>query len=125
SGAGAGRHHPGRGQLLVEAGPVGRHHRLRRPRGGTRRWCGWRHAAHRTADDVPGRSPREIPWFAIGGIDADNLDEVLDAGARRVVVVRAITGAEDPGAAAAGLAARLREAAAERPPAGGRPFPGT
>ncbi|MET8676516.1 thiamine phosphate synthase [Streptomyces sp. NPDC004647] len=49
------------------------------------------------------------PWFAIGGIDASNLDEVLDAGARRVVVVRAITEADDPGAAAADLAARVRE----------------
>ncbi|MEF3115610.1 thiamine phosphate synthase [Streptomyces chrestomyceticus] len=48
------------------------------------------------------------PWFAIGGIDASNLDQVLDAGARRVVVVRAITEAEDPGAAAAGLAKRIR-----------------
>ncbi|MGW1469421.1 thiamine phosphate synthase [Streptomyces sp. NPDC002308] len=49
------------------------------------------------------------PWFAIGGIDAGNLDEVLDAGARRVVVVRAITEADDPAAAAAGLAKRVRE----------------
>jgi thiamine-phosphate pyrophosphorylase len=48
------------------------------------------------------------PWFAIGGIDASTLGEVLAAGARRVVVVRAITEAEDPGAAAAALAARLR-----------------
>ncbi|MET7364217.1 thiamine phosphate synthase [Streptomyces sp. NPDC005566] len=48
------------------------------------------------------------PWFAIGGIDAGNLDEVLDAGARRVVVVRAITEASDPAAAAAALAARVR-----------------
>ncbi|MFH8343363.1 thiamine phosphate synthase [Streptomyces sp. NPDC018045] len=50
----------------------------------------------------------ERPWFAIGGIDASNLDQVLAAGARRVVVVRAITEAEDPGAAAAGLAKRVR-----------------
>ncbi|MGW2820204.1 thiamine phosphate synthase [Streptomyces sp. NPDC001443] len=50
------------------------------------------------------------PWFAIGGIDLGNLDEVLDAGARRVVVVRAITGADDPGAAAAEFAERLRKA---------------
>ena len=50
------------------------------------------------------------PWFAIGGIDAGNLDEVLEAGARRVVVVRAITEADDPGAAAADLAKRLRTA---------------
>ncbi|MCF3104262.1 thiamine phosphate synthase [Streptomyces roseoverticillatus] len=49
------------------------------------------------------------PWFAIGGIDLGNLDEVLDAGARRVVVVRALTEADDPGEAAAQLAKRVRE----------------
>lgn len=42
----------------------------------------------------------ERPWFAIGGIDAERLPEVLEAGARRIVVVRAITEAEDPEAAA-------------------------
>ncbi|MET9431977.1 thiamine phosphate synthase [Streptomyces sp. NPDC003036] len=52
------------------------------------------------------------PWFAIGGIDADNLDQVLDAGARRIVVVRAITEADDPAAAVASLAKRVRERAA-------------
>ncbi|AVV43120.1 thiamine phosphate synthase [Streptomyces sp. ID05-04B] len=50
------------------------------------------------------------PWFAIGGVGLDNLDEVLAAGARRVVVVRAITEAADPGAAAAEFAKRLSEA---------------
>ncbi|OBH00709.1 MULTISPECIES: thiamine phosphate synthase [unclassified Mycobacterium] len=50
------------------------------------------------------------PWFAIGGIDADRLPEVLDAGARRVVVVRAITGAEDPRAAARRLRSALAAA---------------
>jgi thiamine-phosphate pyrophosphorylase len=40
------------------------------------------------------------PWFAIGGIDESRLDEVLEAGAQRIVVVRAITHAADPGAAA-------------------------
>ncbi|MFF5257440.1 thiamine phosphate synthase [Actinomadura viridis] len=50
------------------------------------------------------------PWFAIGGIEAGNLDRVLAAGARRIVVVRAITEAADPAAAAAELARRLREA---------------
>jgi thiamine-phosphate pyrophosphorylase len=50
------------------------------------------------------------PWFAIGGIDLDRLDVVIARGARRVVVVRAITEAEDPGAAAAAFAARLRVA---------------
>ncbi|MBN6057848.1 thiamine phosphate synthase [Nonomuraea sp. RK-328] len=47
------------------------------------------------------------PWFAIGGIDLGNLDEVMAYGATRVVVVRAITEAEDPGAAAAEFAKRL------------------
>ncbi|CAL9392694.1 thiamine phosphate synthase [Streptomyces sp. enrichment culture] len=59
---------------------------------------------------------QERPWFAIGGIDAGNLDEVLDAGARRIVVVRAITEADDPAAATAGLARRIRERAAEGAP---------
>jgi thiamine-phosphate pyrophosphorylase len=47
------------------------------------------------------------PWFAIGGIDEANLDEVTAAGATRVVVVRAITGAADPAAATRGLRRRL------------------
>jgi thiamine-phosphate pyrophosphorylase len=51
-----------------------------------------------------------LPWFAIGGIDASNINEVLDAGARRVVVVRAITQADDPVAAAEQLSERLRSA---------------
>jgi thiamine-phosphate pyrophosphorylase len=50
------------------------------------------------------------PWFGIGGIDETNLDEVLDAGASRVVVVRALTEADDPGAAAGRIAARLAAA---------------
>ncbi len=40
------------------------------------------------------------PWFAIGGIDPTTLPAVLQAGARRVVVVRAICDAVDPPAAA-------------------------
>lgn len=47
------------------------------------------------------------PWFAIGGIDLERLPEVFEAGARRVVVVRAITDADDPGAAAAAFATAL------------------
>ncbi|MBB4907325.1 thiamine phosphate synthase [Actinophytocola algeriensis] len=50
------------------------------------------------------------PWFAIGGIDEARLPEVLAAGATRVVVVRAITEAADPRAAASRLAAALRAA---------------
>ncbi|MFJ4865123.1 thiamine phosphate synthase [Streptomyces sp. NPDC088748] len=51
---------------------------------------------------------QDRPWFAIGGIDGSNLDEVLDAGATRIVVVRALTEAADPGKAAAALAERVR-----------------
>lgn len=49
----------------------------------------------------------QVPWFAIGGIDLGTVDPVLEAGARRIVVVRAITEAADPPAAAAALRARL------------------
>lgn len=59
-----------------------------------------RHAAGLTTDR---------PWFAIGGVGEDNLDQVLDAGARRVVVVRALTEAADPHAAARRLADRLAQ----------------
>jgi thiamine-phosphate pyrophosphorylase len=47
------------------------------------------------------------PWFAIGGIDLDHIDEVVEAGASRVVVVRAITEADDPADAAKRLLDRL------------------
>jgi thiamine-phosphate pyrophosphorylase len=49
----------------------------------------------------------ERPWFAIGGIDLGNVGEVVAAGARRVVVVRAIRDAADPEAAAAALRTAL------------------
>jgi thiamine-phosphate pyrophosphorylase len=48
-----------------------------------------------------------VPFFAIGGLDADNLGEAIAAGARRACVLRAITDAEDPQAAAHELAALL------------------
>ncbi|TFB77395.1 thiamine phosphate synthase [Cryobacterium glaciale] len=47
------------------------------------------------------------PWFAIGGIDLHTIDQVVDAGATRVVVVRAITDADDPTDAARRLLASL------------------
>jgi len=50
------------------------------------------------------------PWFAIGGIDARRLPDVLAAGARRIVVVRAITVADDPRAAAEKLRSALEAA---------------
>jgi thiamine-phosphate pyrophosphorylase len=44
-----------------------------------------------------------VPFFAIGGIDTTNVGDVVAAGAQRIAVVRAITEAEDPGAAASAL----------------------
>ncbi len=38
----------------------------------------------------------EKPWFAIGGIDAERVQEVVAAGAGRIVVVRALTTASAP-----------------------------
>ncbi len=37
-----------------------------------------------------------VPWYAIGGINTENLAEVLQAGAERVAVVRSIIEAENP-----------------------------
>lgn len=50
---------------------------------------------------------RPVPWFAIGGLDADTLGAAAAAGATRAVVVRALTGAADPEAAARALRATL------------------
>lgn len=49
------------------------------------------------------------PWFAIGGIDEELLPVVLEAGATRVVVVRAITEAQDPVQAAEEMKELLRK----------------
>jgi len=57
-----------------------------------------RHAAANAGD---------VPWFAIGGIDATNVGEVVAAGARRIVVVRAIAEAADPERAARELRAAV------------------
>ncbi|GEP26310.1 thiamine phosphate synthase [Cryobacterium levicorallinum] len=61
-----------------------------------------RYAAARSA-----ATDSELPWFAIGGIDLSNINQVVDAGATRVVVVRAITDANDPTDAAQRLLASL------------------
>jgi thiamine-phosphate pyrophosphorylase len=37
-----------------------------------------------------------VPWFAIGGIDSTNLDDVLQAGAPAIAIVRAIMSADNP-----------------------------
>ncbi len=53
-----------------------------------------------------------LPWFAIGGIDETNIDQVIAAGASRVAVVRAVCDAADPAAAARGLLEHLAAPAA-------------
>jgi thiamine-phosphate pyrophosphorylase len=56
-----------------------------------------------------------LPWFAIGGIDTENVAEVVEAGARRICVVRAIKDADDPADAARALVGPVEAAAiAER-----------
>jgi thiamine-phosphate pyrophosphorylase len=49
-----------------------------------------------------------VPWFAIGGLDGATAPAVVEAGATRLAVVRAVCGAADPGAAAGSLAALLQ-----------------
>jgi thiamine-phosphate pyrophosphorylase len=48
-----------------------------------------------------------VPWFAIGGIDTGTVGAVVKAGARRIVVVRAIAEADDPEAMARALRAAV------------------
>jgi thiamine-phosphate pyrophosphorylase len=64
-----------------------------------------RYAAERT----------DLPFFAIGGIEPGNVDEVVRAGARRVAVVRAIRDAADPAAAARTLRDRVEQGLAAAP----------
>jgi thiamine-phosphate pyrophosphorylase len=54
-----------------------------------------------------------VPWFAIGGIDPGNVDEVVAAGAERICVVRAIRDADDPRTATAALFDAVDPAARE------------
>ena len=48
-----------------------------------------------------------LPWFAIGGIHAENVDRVLEAGATRVAVSGAVVQAQSPRRAVSRLKARL------------------
>jgi thiamine-phosphate pyrophosphorylase len=50
-----------------------------------------------------------VPFFAIGGITADNVGAVRDAGAKRIAVVRAITEATDPAAAVRSLRSAMTD----------------
>jgi len=53
----------------------------------------------------------QIPWFAIGGITLENLDDVLAAGARRICVVSAILNAKDISRTCQAFRERLNSAA--------------
>lgn len=68
-------------------------------------------AIRRAADSAGGKAAGKVagvvPWFAIGGIDLGNVEQVVEAGAHRIVVVRAITEADDPADAARALLAAL------------------
>lgn len=55
------------------------------------------------------------PWFAVGSITEKNISEVISAGALRVSVSAALTGAKDPQAVAERLKAALQEAWDGRP----------
>ena len=57
---------------------------------------------------VDAANPRK-PWFAIGGIDGARVSEVCAAGARRIVVVRALTQTSSPREATIGLLSALRK----------------
>jgi thiamine-phosphate pyrophosphorylase len=49
----------------------------------------------------------EIPWFAIGGINERTIDEVLDAGAKKICIVSAILNSGDTSEACRRFARRL------------------
>ena len=57
----------------------------------------------------------KLPFYAIGGIDTSNAGEVVEAGAKRIAVVRAIHDAEDPAAVAASLRRAFAKLGEEAP----------
>lgn len=56
------------------------------------------------------REHATVPWFAIGGINTDNLAAVLEAGAERVAVVRALMQSHQPLVVAQSLIRQLSQA---------------
>jgi len=64
----------------------------------------------RAVEVAPPFEPGAKPWFVTGGVAPETLDDVLATGARRVVVVRALTEAADAEAVAGELAERLAKA---------------
>jgi thiamine-phosphate pyrophosphorylase len=59
-----------------------------------------------------------LPAYAIGGINLDNIDQVLAAGARRVAVSSAVCGAEDPSQATRVLEEKLVSSLTHQPDPG-------
>jgi thiamine-phosphate pyrophosphorylase len=53
------------------------------------------------------KAMQDIPWFALGGVSPGNLDQVLEAGARRVAVSRCVLASGDPGGICRALKNRL------------------
>ncbi|GAA1388075.1 thiamine phosphate synthase [Luteococcus peritonei] len=64
----------------------------------------------RAAELQPVDDRQATPWFAVGGITAKNIEQVVEAGALRAAVSSAITAADDPETAAAGLKLVLQQA---------------
>jgi thiamine-phosphate pyrophosphorylase len=52
----------------------------------------------------------DLPWFAIGGVTLDTVDQVISAGASRIALVRAVLDAADPAEAARGFVDALHRA---------------
>ena len=59
-----------------------------------------------------------VPWFVTGGATPETVGPLVEAGARRFVVVRWLTGASDPEAAARALRRAVDEAISRTPPPG-------
>ncbi len=56
----------------------------------------------------------DIPVFVIGGIDQDNTEAVIEAGAERVAVMRAVCGMDDVAAAARRMRMAISQAKKEK-----------
>jgi len=59
-----------------------------------------------------------VPWFVTGGASPETVGPLVDAGARRFVVVRWLTGSSDPESAARALRSAIDEAVSRLPPPG-------
>ena len=62
-----------------------------------------------TAAIKPIRNAAQLPVIAIGGIDLDNADDVIRAGASGIAVISAVSDSDDPAAAARELVRRIRQ----------------